>query len=181
MTGLDVRRVETYPDHEGLPEPYRRSSWGEGPWQDEPDLVEWRKPGSALPRLVARSAMGTWCGYVGVPEGHPLHGANPYEPDVDVHGGLNYGSPCTEDVCHVPGPGEAANVHWLGFDCAHALRDLIPQMPAGLRGLLPGAVYRDLSYVVDEVEALAEQLEGYPAKVLEQEPDCLKEQPAEPD
>lgn len=51
-----------------------RSLWPPGPWDDEPmeriDLTT--QAGYA--GLLHRGPMGAWCGYVGVPEGHPLYG-----------------------------------------------------------------------------------------------------------
>ena len=47
-----------------------KSAWDRGPWDDEPDRVEWRVP--ELPQLaclVVRGPLGSWCGYVGVPPG----------------------------------------------------------------------------------------------------------------
>lgn len=151
-------------------EPFGRESWGEGPWQDEPDLVEWRRPGSSLPRLAVRGGMGAWCGYVGVPEGHPLYGANPHEVELEAHGGVNYGDHCAGAVCHVPEPGEAGEVYWLGFDCGHFM-DISPRLDATTRHVMAGyraagllgrealGTYKTVSYVVHEVERLAEQLE----------------------
>jgi len=45
--------------------------------------------------------VGAWCGYVGVPKGHPYHG-NSYDHDgvnVDVHGGLSFANGCA-DMSH---------------------------------------------------------------------------------
>jgi hypothetical protein len=53
----------------------KHEAWGAGPWCDEPDRVEFDAHG--LPCLMQRIPMGTWCGYVAVPPGHPLHGKQP--------------------------------------------------------------------------------------------------------
>lgn len=53
---------------------YDKSDWGDGPWQGEPDRVEWRLLGFKC--LILRGPMGTLCGYVGVPPGHPCYGLN---------------------------------------------------------------------------------------------------------
>ena len=136
-----------------------KASWGPGPWQDEPDRVEWHVYG--FPCLALRNPnAGVWCGYVGVPPGHRYHGIKEEEADVEVHGGLTYAAPCQEDgpICHVPQPGEPDDVWWLGFDCAH-FGDFSP-------GLFPGLIafgsefneYRTLEYVREETEDLARQL-----------------------
>ncbi len=120
-----------------------KSTWGDGPWQSEPDRLEFRVPElPTLACLMVRGPMGSWCGYVGVPPGHPAHGKDDGELDLKVHGGLTYAAPCMVEsargpealVCHVPQPGESDDVWWLGFDCGHAW-DVSPGMAAMLRGL----------------------------------------------
>lgn len=164
QAGLELREWKHEPVHEGRPE---REKWGPGPWQNEPDRVEWRKPGSPLPRLVVRGPMGSWCGYVGLPPGHPLHGKGWGAPEVEalqIHGGVTYGEACAGDICHVPAPGEPDHVWWLGFDCAH-LGDLSPGLNATIRKVGTGRpygtgeTYRDLAFIVAEVEELAAQVE----------------------
>lgn len=160
-----------------------KSTWGVGPWQEEPDKAVWVDEATGLDCMVNRGPSGAWCGYVGVAPGHLLHGRG-YSmclthgeecedhwqhstPDsiFRVHGGLTYADKCqptddpTKHVCHIPQPGRPDDVWWLGFDCAH-LHDFAPGMaarhPEDTR--LPTEVYRDLNYVVREVERLASQL-----------------------
>lgn len=168
--GFDVRRWESEQRDEN---PY---PWGDGPWRDEPDRVEWRNPGSALPRLVLRNRLGAWCGYVGLPPWHPLHGRTAWgtggtdeqEDDrinrLEVHWGITYANECRGGICHVPAPGEPAHVWWLGFDCAHS-GDLAPGLAATVQSVCGRSsvdrheTYRDLDYVVAHTEALAAQLE----------------------
>lgn len=51
-----------------------KSAWGPGPWQEEPDKVQWLDEASGLPCLAVRNEQyGNWCGYVGVSAGHPLY------------------------------------------------------------------------------------------------------------
>jgi hypothetical protein len=108
-----------------------------GPWQHEPDKVQWVDADSGLDCLAVRNTLGNWCGYVGIPRDHPWAGAASYD-DVSaaVHGGLTFGPhPCTaydpkrwrdagafeaSAICHVPFAGRPDDVLWLGFDCAHA-------------------------------------------------------------
>ena len=153
-----------------------REQRGSGAWENEPDVVEWRKPGSALPRMIVRNNNGALCGYVGLPPGHALHGAagwgtggdeanDPvrYERvnQLEAHGGITYANECAGHICHVPRAGEPEHVWWLGFDCSHS-GDMTP----GLRwiagrdwGERHGEKYRDVAYVIREVESLAAQLE----------------------
>lgn len=148
-----------------------RAGWAPGPWDAEPeDRVEWRSRGFAC--LAVRNMMGAWCGYVGVPPGHPWHrqeeSADRLEC-VEAHGGLTYSGPCDEDgvICHVPEPGEPDEVWWLGFDTAHS-GDLCPSyttvrlagMRSAMKSLGRGETYRDLAYVRAEVERLVEQAEA---------------------
>lgn len=95
-----------------------KSTWGDGPWQDEPDKAQWVDEATGLPCLAVRSEMsGSLCGYVGVSDGHPLFNAGyndcsrtpPCEPEkgslhawcdhsprslLSVHGGITFTGPC---------------------------------------------------------------------------------------
>jgi hypothetical protein len=133
-----------------------KRTWGDGPWQNEPDHVQWQDPATDLVCLAVRVPWaGQWCGYVGVPEGHPAFGLNYEEVDklgprhkdaegyewggLRVHGGLTFADFCQEGeegtgICHVPQPGQPERVYWLGFDMAHA-GDIMPGMDAQLRAI----------------------------------------------
>lgn len=161
-----------------------KAGWGEGAWTAEPDKAHWLDTATGLDCLAVRHDVnGHWCGYVGVPEGHPRYGAGPEDlGDLEVHGGANYGRPCQEaetdegralvellGVCHAPEPGRPERVFWVGFDCSHAW-DAQPARPSlyarlgldeTLVRLLAGEdmrTYRDLEYVMAECERLARQL-----------------------
>lgn len=154
-----------------------KSTWGPGPWQDEPDKRQWENQPTGLPCLIVRGPAGALCGYVGIPKGHPYYGRHYDEVPVEAHGGLTFGDYCRVDspedssICHVPGPGEPDDVYWLGFDCAHA-GDVSPATDALIRQrydpqewanrmqVFAGYVYRDVAYVTAEVDALAVQLAG---------------------
>lgn len=149
-----------------------RTGWPSGEWDSEPDKVQWQDEATKLPCLAVRNPRGgNWCGYVGLAEGHPLHGKH-YDDDgvsVDVHGGLTFSDFCadTDDeskrICHVPGDGEPKHVWWLGFDCAHC-DDFSPQDKMHERDkgypftLTYGERYRTLAYVKQQCESLAGQL-----------------------
>lgn len=140
-----------------------KSTWGDGPWQREPDRVEFRAHG--FPCLMVRQPrVGHWCGYVGVPKGHPWHGESNYfwdrQDGPEVHGGITYGEACAGAICHVPAPGEPDDVWWIGFDCAHS-GDLSPADNAhSRRALREWETYKPESYVRAEVERLAQQAAG---------------------
>lgn len=147
-----------------------RSKWPTGPWSDEPDKVQWKDETTGLPCLAKRHPhSGHWCGYVGVPPGHPLHGKS-YNDDVslEVHGGITFGDHCQEGppeqtVCHIPDPGEPEHLWWLGFDCHHA-RDYSPndKVYEAERGYLftigPDQSYKPLGFVKGECALLAAQV-----------------------
>lgn len=63
-----------------------KSTWGEGPWQHEPDRAEWEHAG--LPCLALRNRSGAWCGYAAVPPGHPLHGKGYSDPVPELAAAL---------------------------------------------------------------------------------------------
>lgn len=106
-----------------------KSTWGEGPWQDEPDELSWTDEATGLDCLILRHKLfGQLCGYVRVNPGHPLHGFMGDEMPVEVqetaHGGITW-------------TGVAPNgttSWWIGFDCAHAF-DYMPGHEARMREL----------------------------------------------
>lgn len=131
-----------------------RTGWPSGPWDSEPDRVQFAHAGLAC--LLVRNHMGAWCGYVGVPEEHPDFKKEYDNVDVKVHGGLTYANLCQGGICHVPDPGMPETVWWLGFDCGHC-DDLMPgfDLPS-LRHRI--GAYRTQAYVEREVRNLAVQL-----------------------
>jgi hypothetical protein len=138
-----------------------KSAWPDGPWQSEPDKIQWQDEATGLPCLARRAFTGSWCGYVGVPLGHPCFGQLYGGLDLEVHGGLTYSALCEDDedesvsVCHVPEPGEPDHVWWLGFDCGHFM-DLCPAFQQYIAH--PSGSYKDLGYVQEECLRLAAQL-----------------------
>ena len=151
-----------------------REGWPTGPWDNEPDKVQWRDETTGFPCLIVRNRMGGLCGYVGVPRGHRFYevdydnvSLNPdgsYDEDnyPPAHGGLTYASKCQvgpedQTICHVVEPGEDDDVFWLGFDCGHWM-DLQPRMVMLDRELGMGrehGSYKDIAYVKRNVEELA--------------------------
>jgi hypothetical protein len=141
------------------------AAWGEGPWLDEPDRLEFRSAVGDLPCLITRQReLGHLCGYVAVPPGHPMHGKDLDAVDeLVVHGGVTYANECAGEVCHVPRPGEPDDVWWLGIDCAHGFRDYSPGMGREVREIMQRAgytehSYKTVDYVRGELESLAAQL-----------------------
>lgn len=131
-----------------------------GPWNDEPDKLQYTDKETGLPCLVVRNGAGALCGYVGVDEKHPYFN-KPYQDigNLSVHGGLTFSDFCQEDgghICHKVEPGENDRVWWLGFDCNHS-GDFAP----GLNYKFGEADdYKDLDYVKGECAILALQLKA---------------------
>jgi len=134
-----------------------RTGWPSGPWDQEPDKLNWTDEKTGLPCMIVRNSLGALCGYVAVTRDHPAYGMGYDDVSVDVHGGLTYASRCNHVICHVPEPGASDDVWWLGFDCAHS-GDCAPAYPARYHG--NHDVYRDMAYVGAEVERLADQLKN---------------------
>lgn len=120
-----------------------------GPWDDEPDDIQWTDRATGYRCWMKRGASGGWNGYVEVGRDHPLWGLD-YDDEklenVEVHGGLTF-------VGSWLGEGD----WWFGFDCGHAW-DISPAMP--VYGFMPGDgyAYRDVAYVQGQVTHLAHQL-----------------------
>lgn len=145
-----------------------RSGWDSGPWDGEPDKVQFVDEATKLPCLAVRNHSGAWCGYVGVPPEHKHFGKGYNDVDYDVHGGLTFADKCqpssdeSHGICHVPAPGEPDHVWWFGFDCNHC-DDFAPGMHFRLKSLghdfrIPGEEYRTLDYVKAQCAKLAAQL-----------------------
>jgi hypothetical protein len=146
----------------------KAQGWPSGPWDDEPDKMQWPDPATGLPCLAVRHpSSGHWCGYVGVPEAHPWHGKGYNDTmDVEVHWELTFAASCqpgsdeSKGVCHVPAPGEPSHVWWFGFDCAHLLdfspRDRKLEIELGYPFQINAD--RSLAYVQQECASLAAQL-----------------------
>lgn len=165
-----------------------RSRWDRGQWDREPiDKRQWRDEETGLACLIHRNPRGAWCGYVGVPKGHPAFEVPYYAPieydddgdeikteetpgrrlvdSIDVHGGLTFDGFCQphdaesgRGICHTVEDGEDDIVWWLGFDCNHSW-DIAPDPGTLGRLWLTGyARYASQRYVEGEVRKLARQL-----------------------
>ncbi len=138
-----------------------RAGWGHGPWDSEPDRLQF-KTANGMAALVVRNSMGALCGYVGVPVEHAMYEVNYNQGyNLIVHGGLTFSGKCHGAICHVPEDGEPDDVWWLGFDCNHS-GDYAPTM-AKYRDYLTSLSeqhehYKDIEYVKDQCEKLSQQL-----------------------
>lgn len=148
-----------------------------GEWSSEPNEDHWEDRGTGFQCRARRNDFGAWCGYVGVPEGHPAWGLPYSKRDYEieevtkglasssinsqwqinaivVHGGLTFSGSMDN--------GGNDTRWWFGFDCSHAgdfspSADSIERLnePTGWGSL---NAYRNLAYVKSECAALAEQL-----------------------
>lgn len=140
-----------------------------GAWDNEPDGPIFFEH-AGLKCALKRNFGFAWCGYVAVPEGHPLYNNSAFADeerdlydDLSVHGCVTYCG--TGERLELP-----TLVGWvIGFDCLHAY-DLAPvHMELEMREF-PEWKYRDLEYVTNETKSLAEQL----AKMLTTEDKMTK-------
>lgn len=149
-------------------------------WLTEPNEKRWKDEATGYECFLMRGPTGSWCGYVGLPEGHPAHGFSSYKNefdldeiisgeaiakakiqkqinDITVHGGITYSG--TDEM-------RGKHLYWFGFDCAHA-GDYSPKydfepgtplslgQPTGWGGVIE---YRDMAYAESECVKLAKQL-----------------------
>lgn len=163
-----------------------KSGWGEGPWQHEPDFVQWVDAATGLTCMVIRHArFGSFNGYVGIPPGHPLVGVESGDLPLRAHGDM-YGTadpPGWDETEYVPDATRPI-AYWVGFDCGHTfdvrpgrpdidkaiadgldfMGEMMQAMAEGMgMGLPPIAKpktveYRDIAYVTDVVVNLARQV-----------------------
>jgi hypothetical protein len=144
-----------------------KSEWERGPWDNEPDKIQWTDEATGLPCLIVRGPSGALCGYAGVAEGHPLFGVDYNEFEADVHWGLTFSDHCqphsddeSRGICHVPAPGEPDHVWWFGFDCAHS-GDYCPAHSKRNEAIFKrrwDKRYQGIGYVRSHVRSLAQQL-----------------------
>ena len=113
------------------------------PWEHEPDHLLFEAHGYVC-EIRRHAPLGTLNGYVYVPRTHPIvEGDEAYE--LDVHGGITFFD-------------EVDGVFCIGFDCSHA-GDYIPTWePIGIAKNRKGDEYRDIAYVTQQLEFLAQQL-----------------------
>jgi len=120
-----------------------------GPWLDEPDRLEFKYAGFDC--LMQRNGFLAWCGYVGLPDSHPLYGKSYDEipNELPCHGGITYSESCNETICH-PSDDDTKPLWWLGFDCSHGGDWYLLTMQIQQSG-----IYRDQTYVKRIVERMA--------------------------
>jgi hypothetical protein len=136
----------------------RGDKWQDVLDPDEPDIAHWRHCG--LDCVVFRhTRSGHLCGYVGVPKGHYFYEVDYTDPkvtNIDVHGGLSFAGPSFVHKWVDDSP-LLDDVWLLGFDCNHAW-DCPPGGKGGYECWYRDYDYRDIKYVVEQANFLADQL-----------------------
>jgi hypothetical protein len=172
-----------------------KSQWGKGPWQDEPDHLEWDDQETGLRCMIEREIyFGTLCGYVGIGPTHPAYeihhdGASFEEAKLyreSLRANLFSGNVVTRPE-PIPGVGEIVHsikVHggltfsgkivdgstlwYFGFDCCHAF-DVMPFRWKEFDDVRKKSnfkiEYRTIDYVKGECHELARQLKVLEVKV----------------
>lgn len=161
--------LATIGSYDGERQPAWKERAGSGPWSHEPfDYMVWVDSLTGYTCAMKRNHGGAWCGYVYVPEEHPV---NAYDGDaegrdltmgnpvwLDVHGGVTWHG-------HMAVPDGLADGMAVGFDCAH-LGDLIPgyvveRNHPDVPSVLRDGEYRSSHYVLAEVRKLAQQIHEF--------------------
>jgi hypothetical protein len=145
-----------------------------------------KKDGSTYLLRMARNDFGCWCGYVGLPKGHPCFGMwyddiHEKYPDLQVHGGLTYseglfswalvekkGEERRQELDRMIKERGNQTDYWeFGFDCNH-FNDIAPLMPSLYPpeyspeydlGKYSYITYKTKMWVINETESLARQFE----------------------
>jgi hypothetical protein len=142
-------------------DPISREGWPKGPWDDEPDEIEWTTAVGFRGLIMRSDVTGALCGYVAVPPGHPCYGKPRDELRFNVHGGVTYARR-ESDPFSIPRADPSADLYWIGFDCGHGM-DLSPLMLSRMKDesrarLMEVTRYCDAVFVREQVEQLAAQL-----------------------
>lgn len=146
----------------------------EGPWETEPDRLEWRDEATDKPCLIVRPTHGALCGYVAVGPESPLYECRYGEPAIDgldAHGGVTYTG--YGDLVHheIHRALQLSKMWWIGFDCAHAT-DYVPNPSRSIYLFLESlshstsasANYKTFDTVKGYVTALAASIQAYEEK-----------------
>jgi hypothetical protein len=153
----------------------------EQPWENEPDQKRWTHDFSGYScEILRHPSIGHLCGYVDLPDGHPLNGISysekflaprelikgftddeyAFEEVVTrwVKSPIDLVETSIEGLIRVHGGvtyGRTKDgVTRIGFDCGHAW-DVSPKAPYSRDD---DSTYRDIEYVTNETESLATQL-----------------------
>lgn len=138
-----------------------KSRWLRGPWDNEPDKVQWVDEATGLPCVIRRSPLGSLAGYVGVMDPERNHPARSGKFCVPVTFGDYFWDPrlyeeppfshSVDYGYHFVGGDK--NLFYIGFHAGHD-GDFCPAPP--IRGNPRN--YRDIGYVRDRCSELAGEI-----------------------
>lgn len=134
-----------------------KESWGDGPWQTEPDfeLFEYRDHKC----MVRRGSFGALNGYVEVKPDHAFYKQDYDDIDVDVHMGITYAGNILDCL----------DIFFIGFDCAHCY-DYAPVLAVTHKNIcIPNSRecslpmhkeenYKTIDFVIAECKSVVDQL-----------------------
>lgn len=141
----------------------RMASFGDlmmlDPWITEPHQVTWTDEETNLPCVILRHEMGFLCGYVGIPQDHPMFGLTLKECKniFRIHGGITECRYLSNEEVLTTWENYHQSKHYLdawffSFDCGH-YGDFIPG-----REDISFGIYRDIKFVKEQCKLLARQL-----------------------
>lgn len=88
-----------------------------------------------------------WCGYIGIPKGHPFYSKGYNDLNVVCHGGLTFAGFFDNDRA------DKDRLFFIGFDCAHS-GDI-----CSFSTMFNNTdVYRDLQYVKNQCRKIVDQI-----------------------
>jgi len=119
------------------------------PWLNEPNSLIWQDKKTGLICEIHRNPkMGHLCGYVNIPENHPLIEKDYNDLNFNVHGGVTFSNKLLNSY---------KNCWKIGFDCAHS-EDLSPFLSPFNNNY---TTYKTIKYVKAECKKLAKQIWNY--------------------
>lgn len=131
-------------------------------WEHEPDFLGFEL--HSFPCFIARSDKGSFTGYVGVKNDHPLFGVYDEASDtklrnIRVFGGVTYSSKDFPSAvaAYAGADTSSSGFWWFGFDFSHA-NCYMPYVSDSLNFVGPDS-YRTVEEALTETMKLAEALQ----------------------
>ncbi len=137
----------------------RRKTWGEGPWNNEPDELFFEYKGFGC--HIQRGPLGSLCGYAGIPRNYKVFDKIECYDDlkINAHGGLTFMESGTDK-------NSGQELYIIGFDCAH-FGDIVPAIKYFTREMIsrdipyfnwPKGSYKDIDFVYKEIQSIVDQV-----------------------
>lgn len=142
-----------------------RSSWGSGPWDNEPDYHEVRYRGYKI--VLVRSNLGFWCSYIGIPT-KSKWSTEEYYDQINTAWGVTWNETA------LPWGESEKDTFYIGFDYGHS-SDYVPGIsipnsvhPAVMERLMCIAPhylptnktnYKTMKHVIQDMKRVVKQIE----------------------